>query len=59
MGARSKARKRALDILYASELRGEEPITGESLLRAPEAALQALAWAIVALALALLVLRLG
>ena len=27
MGARSKARKRALDILYASELRGEEPTT--------------------------------
>ncbi|HET8961001.1 transcription antitermination factor NusB [Nocardioides sp.] len=25
MGARSKARKRALDILYAAELRGEEP----------------------------------
>jgi hypothetical protein len=38
---------------------GEEPITRESLLHAPEAALQALAWAIVALALALLVLRLG
>ena len=37
----------------------EEPITRESLLHAPEAALQALAWAIVALALALLVLRLG
>jgi N utilization substance protein B len=27
MGARSKARKRALDILYASELRSEEPTT--------------------------------
>ena len=27
MGARSKARKRALDILYAAELRGEEPTT--------------------------------
>jgi hypothetical protein len=38
---------------------GEEPITRESLLRPPEAALQALAWAIVALALALLMLRLG
>ena len=25
MGARSKARKRALDVLYAAELRGEEP----------------------------------
>ncbi len=25
MGARSKARKRALDVLYASELRGESP----------------------------------
>ena len=25
MGARSKARKRALDILYAAEMRGEEP----------------------------------
>jgi hypothetical protein len=37
----------------------EEPVTRESLLRAPEAALHALAWAIVALALALLVLRLG
>jgi hypothetical protein len=38
---------------------GEEPITKESLLRAPEAALQALTWAIVALAVALLVLRLA
>jgi hypothetical protein len=38
---------------------GEETITQESLLRAPEAALHALAWAIVALALALLVLRVG
>ncbi len=37
----------------------EEPITRESLLRAPEAALSALAWAIVALALVLLLLRLG
>jgi hypothetical protein len=37
----------------------EEPITRESLIRAPEAALHALAWAIVALALALLVLRAG
>lgn len=27
MGARSKARKRALDILYAAEMRGEEPAT--------------------------------
>ena len=27
MAARSKARKRALDILYAAELRGEEPTT--------------------------------
>jgi len=36
----------------------EEPLTREGLLRAPEAALHALAWAIVALALALLVLRL-
>jgi transcription antitermination protein NusB len=27
MGARSKARKRALDVLYAAELRGEEPTT--------------------------------
>jgi transcription antitermination protein NusB len=27
MGARSKARKRALDILYAAELRGEEATT--------------------------------
>jgi N utilization substance protein B len=27
MAARSKARKRALDILYAAELRGEEPAT--------------------------------
>ncbi|HQR27423.1 MAG TPA: transcription antitermination factor NusB [Nocardioides sp.] len=26
MGARSKARKRALDLLYASELRGEDPV---------------------------------
>jgi len=25
MGARSKARKRALDVLYAAEMRGEEP----------------------------------
>jgi hypothetical protein len=37
----------------------EEPITRESLIRAPEAALSALAWAIVALALVLLLLRLG
>lgn len=37
----------------------EEPITRETLLRAPEAALHALASAIVALALVLLVLRLG
>ena len=37
----------------------EEPITQETLLRAPEAALQALTWAIVALALALLVFRLA
>jgi hypothetical protein len=37
----------------------DEAITQESLLRAPEAALHALAWAIVALALALLVLRLA
>ena len=37
----------------------EEPITDDSLLRAPEAALHALAWAIVALAVALLVLHLG
>ena len=37
----------------------EEPITEDSLLRAPEAALHALAWAIVALAVALLVLHLG
>lgn len=36
----------------------EEPITQESLIRAPEAALQALGWAVVALALALLLLRL-
>jgi hypothetical protein len=36
----------------------EEPITKETLLRAPEAALQALGWAVVALALALLVFRL-
>ena len=28
MGARSKARKRALDVLYAAELRGEEPVDG-------------------------------
>ena len=27
MGARSKARQRALDILYAAEMRGEEPAT--------------------------------
>ena len=27
MSARSKARKRALDILYAAEMRGEEPAT--------------------------------
>ena len=27
MGARSKARKRALDLLYASELRGDDTIT--------------------------------
>lgn len=27
MSARSKARKRALDILFASELRGENPVT--------------------------------
>ena len=26
MGARSKARKRALDVLYASELRAEDPV---------------------------------
>ena len=26
MGARSKARKRALDLLYASEMRGESPV---------------------------------
>ena len=26
-GARSKARKRALDILYAAELRGDDPVT--------------------------------
>jgi hypothetical protein len=37
----------------------DEAITQESLLRAPEAALHALAWAVVALALALLVLRLA
>jgi hypothetical protein len=36
----------------------EEPITRESLLRAPEAALQALGWGVIALALALLVFRL-
>jgi hypothetical protein len=35
----------------------EEAITQESLVRAPEAALQALTWAVVAFALALLVLR--
>jgi len=35
----------------------EEPITRDSLLRTPEAALHALTWAIVALALALLMLR--
>jgi hypothetical protein len=35
----------------------EEPLTRDGLLHAPEAALHALAWAIVALALALLVLR--
>jgi N utilization substance protein B len=28
MAARSKARKRALDVLYASELRGEQPVEG-------------------------------
>ncbi len=27
MGARSKARKRAVDVLYAAELRGEDPLT--------------------------------
>jgi transcription antitermination protein NusB len=27
MGARSKARKRALDVLYAAELRGEDPLS--------------------------------
>lgn len=27
MSARSKARKRALDILFASEMRGEDPVT--------------------------------
>jgi N utilization substance protein B len=27
MSARSKARKRALDILYAAELRGDDPVT--------------------------------
>ena len=37
----------------------EETVTRESLLRAPEAALHALAWAVVSLALALLVLRVG
>jgi N utilization substance protein B len=26
MGARTKARKRALDVLYAAELRGEDPV---------------------------------
>jgi hypothetical protein len=36
----------------------EEPITRESLIRAPEAALQALGWAVIAFALALLVFRL-
>ena len=35
MGARSKARKRALDVLYAAELRGESPV--EALDRAIEA----------------------
>jgi hypothetical protein len=35
----------------------DEPITAESFLRAPEAALHALAWAVAALALALLVLH--
>jgi hypothetical protein len=35
-----------------------EPITDETLIRAPEAALRALVWAVVALALALLVFRL-
>jgi transcription antitermination protein NusB len=35
VAARSKARKRALDILFASELRGEEPV--EALDRAIEA----------------------
>ncbi len=34
MPARSRARKRALDILYAAELRGEQPI--EALTRAQE-----------------------
>jgi hypothetical protein len=36
---------------------GEEPITQETLIKAPEAALNALAWAVVALALALFVAR--
>lgn len=34
-GARSKARKRALDVLYASDLRAEDP--GEALTRAVDA----------------------
>jgi hypothetical protein len=37
----------------------EEPITRESLIHAPEAALQALGWAVIAFALALLVFRLS
>jgi hypothetical protein len=37
----------------------EEPITEETLIRAPEAALRLLVWAVVAVALALLVLRVG
>ncbi|WP_203335514.1 transcription antitermination factor NusB [Nocardioides limicola] len=34
MGARSKARKRALDVIYASEMRGEDPV--EALQRATD-----------------------
>ena len=39
MAARSKARKRALDVLYASELRGESNMTAPVIASEPAAKL--------------------